>query len=201
MPAADIGLMAPTVTEILPNPTGSGNDSTDEFIELYNPNPGSFDLTGFSLQSGTTTCLYTFPAGTTLPASGFTAFYSKTTGLSLSNSGGQAKLLDPFSNAIAVSGPYGTANDGQAWALAKGKWYWTTSPTPDQANVIHEPPVKKSSAKTTATKGKGRKPLCQKLKAQVQQQAPEASTMSQQISHTLTHPCPYSGGRATIRCI
>lgn len=155
MPASDIGLMAPIVTELLPNPPGTGNDSNDEFIELYNPNPVSFDLSGFGLQSGTTSLrTFMFPPGTSLPAQSFKAFYSKVTNLSLSNTSGQVKLLDPFGNNIAAAEPYGTAADGQAWALAKGKWYWTTSPTPDKANVIHQPPAKKSSAKTTTSKSK-----------------------------------------------
>ncbi len=155
MPASDIGLMAPTITELLPNPMGTGNDSTDEFIELYNPNAVSFDLTGFSLQSGTTSLrTFTFPAGTSLPAQSFTTFYAKITGLSLSNTSGQVKLLDPFGNSIAATEPYGTAKDGQTWALAKGKWYWTTTPTPGKANVIHEPIAKKATAKTTTSKSK-----------------------------------------------
>jgi hypothetical protein len=158
MPPGDIGLMAPTVSELLPNPAGTGNDSTDEFIELYNPNAAAFDLTGFGLQAGTTSPrTFSFPAGTSLPPQSFTAFYSKTTGLSLSNSGSQVKLLDPFGNNIAAASPYGTAADGQAWALAKGKWYWTTSPTPGKANSIHEPPAKKSSGKSAGSKRKSSK--------------------------------------------
>lgn len=163
MPAADIGLIAPSITELLPNPAGTGNDSTDEFIELYNPNPVSFDLTGFSLQSGTTSLhTFTFPAGTTLPAQSFTAFYSKITGLSLSNSSGQVKVLDPFGNSIAATEPYGTSADGQTWALAKGKWYWTTSPTPGKANDIHQPPAKKTAGKVAGSKTKAARTSTQK---------------------------------------
>ncbi|HYH36103.1 MAG TPA: lamin tail domain-containing protein [Candidatus Saccharimonadales bacterium] len=164
MPAADIGLMAPVVNELLPNPSGTGNDSTDEFVELYNPNNAPFDLSGFSLQSGTASLrTFAFPAGTMLPPQSFTAFYAKTTSLSLSNTSGQVKLLDPFGNSISTSGPYAAANDGQAWALAKGKWYWTTSPTPNKANAIHQPPAKKST-KTTASKSKTSKITAAKAK-------------------------------------
>lgn len=158
LPASDIGLMAPTVTELLPNPTGTGNDSTDEFIELYNPNPTGFDLSGFSLQSGIASLhAFTFPIGTNLPPQSFTPFYSKITGLSLSNTSGQVKLLDPFGNSITAIEPYSAANDGQAWALAKGKWYWTTSPTPGAANIVHQPAAKKPSAKSSASKTRAAK--------------------------------------------
>lgn len=160
LPAADIGLMAPQITELLPNPDGTGNDSTNEFIELYNPNPVNFDLSGFSLQSGlTSTHSYTFPAGNSLPPQGFTAFYSKDTGLSLSNTSSQARLLDPFGNSISASEAYGIAKDGQAWALAKGKWYWTTDLTPGKANVIKQPVVTKKSnaSKSKTSKAAGNK--------------------------------------------
>jgi lamin tail-like protein len=156
LPAADIGLMAPTVTELLPNPAGTGNDSADEFIELYNPNAKAFDLSGFSLQTGMASLhTFKFASGTSLPAKGFKAFYSAETGLSLSNGGGQAKLLDPFGNSISATAVYGTAKDGTAWALGKGKWYWTTMPTPSKANIIKEPPSKvskKASSKASSKK-------------------------------------------------
>lgn len=180
MPPSDIGLMAPSVTEILPNPTGTGNDSTDEFIELYNPNAVSFDLSGFDLQSGTTSLhVSTFPAGTSLPPHSFTAFYSKTTNLSLSNSGGQVKLLDPFGSSISASGVYASANDGEAWALAKGKWYWTSSPTPGKANIINQPVTKKkASAKSTKTTAKGAKTTATKIKTASGTSDPETATTS-----------------------
>jgi hypothetical protein len=165
IPAADIGLTAPTITELLPNPDGTGNDSTDEYIELYNPNSKTFDLSGFTLQTGTKTFRnYTLPSGTSLPPQSFTAFYSETTGLSLSNTGSQAKLLDPLGNSISASDVYGTAKDGQAWAKAKGKWYWTTAPTPNAANVIKQPMASKKSgtktkSKTTPAKSNSSKPV------------------------------------------
>ncbi len=159
LPSDDIGLMVPKINELLPNPAGSGTDALEEFIELYNPNETTFNLSGFRLQTGTTTPhTFTFPAGTSLPAKGFTAFYSADTGLTLSNSGGQAKLLDPSGNSISTSEAYGAAKDGQAWALGNGKWYWTTNPTPGAANIISMPTASKASntksasAKTKAAK-------------------------------------------------
>jgi hypothetical protein len=147
--------MAPEVTELLPNPNGTGNDGTDEFVELYNPNPVKFDLTGFILQSGTTSLhKYTFPAESGLLPNGFTAYYSVDTGLSLSNSGGQVKLLDPTGKVVASTDAYGTANDGQTWALAKGKWYWTTASTPGAANTIKQPAASSKTSKKASKTAK-----------------------------------------------
>lgn len=146
LPVSDIGLMAPQLTELMPNPDGTGNDSSDEFIELYNPNPVSFDLTGFSLQTGLATVhKYTFKAGSSLSPKSFVAFYSELTGLSLSNTSSQAKLLDPFGSSISSSASYSSAKDGQTWSLAKGKWYWTTTATPNHANIIKQPSISKKS--------------------------------------------------------
>jgi hypothetical protein len=152
LPAADKGLAAPQITELLPNPAGTGTDDTDEFIELYNPNAVPFDLAGFTLQTGLTTKHdYTFASGTTLPAKSFKAFYSADTGLTLSNTSGQAALLDPFGKALSQAAQYGSAKDGQTWALANGKWYWTTSPTPNAANVVRQP-VSTASKSTASSK-------------------------------------------------
>ena len=157
LPAGDVGLAAPQMTELLPNPSGTGTDGTDEFIELYNGNAQAFDLTGFTLQSGATTKhSYVFPSGTLLPAKSFVAFYSADTGLSLSNTSGQADLLDPFGTVLTQSEPYGTAKDGQAWALANGKWYWTTAATPNAANVVKQiVTASKATAKSPGKKSSG----------------------------------------------
>ncbi len=161
IPDRDRGLQAPLINELLPNPASPASDDADEFIELYNPNDAIFDLSGFMLQVASTTSAsaktYSFPTGTLLAARGFTAFRSSNTHISMSNSGGQVWLLDPFANVIGQSTPYGTAKDGQVWALANGKWAWTTEATPDKSNIIKVPPTttKKSTKTTVSTKTAG----------------------------------------------
>ncbi len=151
LPPADVGLAAPQINELLPNPAEPQTDSEDEFIELYNSNDVQFDLTGFKLQTGTTTLHnFSFAAGTMLAPKSFTAFYSIDTNLSLSNTSGQAKLLDPAGNVISETEVYTKALDGQTWAFAEGKWYWTINPTANAANIINQPlSVKKLSVGTT----------------------------------------------------
>lgn len=153
-PTSNGGLMKPAITELLPNPAGSGTDSVDEFIEIYNPNDTAFNLGGYYLQTGTSsTRTYTFPAGATLQPKSFTAFYALTTGLSLSNTGSQAKLLDPSGAVITESLPYGSAADGHSWSLANGGWHWSTKPTPGATNVISRPIQSKAPARTGKVKG------------------------------------------------
>ncbi|HEX5744436.1 MAG TPA: lamin tail domain-containing protein, partial [Candidatus Saccharimonadales bacterium] len=123
-------------------------------IELYNSNAKPFDLSGFTLQTGNTRKhTYVFPSGSGLQPGSFKTFYSKETGLSLSNSGSRTDLLDPLGRNISSSAEYAKAKDGFAWALAKGKWYWTVRSTPGKANIIQEPPSKESASGSGA-KGK-----------------------------------------------
>jgi len=160
IPASDIGLNAPQISEMLPNPMGTGNDATEEFVELYNPNGKPFDLTGFVLQTGVTTVReYVFPTGTTIPPSSFKAFSAEDTKLGLSNTASLVTLVDPLGNVISAADTYTKAKDGLAWAVANGKWYWTTQPTPGVANVIKQPAIKKSKTATTkkkSTRGAGK---------------------------------------------
>lgn len=148
MPPGNRGLVAPQVSELLPNPVGTGNDATDEFIELYNPNQKPFELTGFTLQSGLKTFKsYDFPDGTMLEPASFKAFSAKDTKLGLSNTSSQVFLIDPFGNTVSSSDAYKNAKDGIGWVQAQGKWLWTTKSTPGAANIVQQPATKKSTAK------------------------------------------------------
>lgn len=149
IPAGNIGLKAPMLSEFLPNPASPQTDADDEFIELYNSNDAYFDLSGYVLEVGLTTKRsYTIPSGTKIPPRTFLAFFSAQTNLALSNSGSQVALVDPLGRTLVQSEAYGTAKDGQAWVFAGGIWQWTTKPTPNATNVVSTPVVKsKSTAK------------------------------------------------------
>jgi hypothetical protein len=150
IPAADAGLAPPQISELLPNPAPPQTDANDEFIELYNPNDKAFDLSGFILQTGTSSSHdYTFPDGTLLEPKSFEAFFITKTKLTLSNSEGQAKLLDPTGKTLIQSDIYTSAKDGQAWVFAAGKWQWTTKSTPGASNEIIAPADKKSGQSST----------------------------------------------------
>lgn len=138
--ANNAGLRALVLNEILPNPASPQSDADNEYIELYNPNDEPFDLYGYKLQtksaSSSSKRIYTFPNGTKIAGKKFAAYPSSEISVSLANNGGQVWLLDPNEGIISSSEAYGKAEDGQAWALAEGKWYWTTKPTPNAANII-----------------------------------------------------------------
>jgi hypothetical protein len=152
IPAGDVGLAAPQISEVLPNPAAPQTDADDEFIELYNSNNNIFDLSGFILQVGTSTVhKYTLPDAAHMDPHQFMAFLSSDTGLSLSNTDGQVKLLDPGGNVLGQTDEYGTAKDGYAWIQVDGLWQWTTTPTPNAANVLTSPPAAKTAVKSAST--------------------------------------------------
>jgi hypothetical protein len=133
----NVGKAAPIINEVLPNPASPQTDADDEFIEIYNPNDTTFDLTGFKLAFGSTNPRkYTIPEGTVINAKEFKTFNSGETSISLSNSLGQIWLLDPNEKIIGTSEPYKDAKDGQVWVLNSGKWLWSLQPTPGSMNAI-----------------------------------------------------------------
>jgi hypothetical protein len=156
IPAGNIGLVAPQLTELLPNPKAPQTDAEDEFVELYNPNALPYDLSGYVLRIGLTgSKKYTFPAGTKLPPKTFVAFFSADTKISLSNSSGKIVLFDPLEREIGKTDQYSTAKDNQSWARAQGTWQWTTQPTPNAENAIRAPAVttkKSTTSKAAAAK-------------------------------------------------
>ena len=152
-PPPEQALLPVIISELLPNPAAPQTDEADEFVELYNPNTNTIDLSGYTLTVGTaTTHTYAFPEGTTLAGGSYTAFFSAQTGLSLSNSGGQARLADPQGTIVAETDIYDTAKDGQAWAFINGSWQWTDSPTPNAPNAASAPPPPADTVKMAAVK-------------------------------------------------
>lgn len=202
----NIGLAAPIVTEMLPNPAGTGTDASDEYIELYNSNDVAYDLSGFTLQTGLTTKhSFVLPNGTTIAPKSFRQFNALQTGLSMSNTAGQVSLLDTSGAVVIQSDPYDAAPDGQAWALANGVWYWTTKPTPAATNVIAQPialpaaAAKKLTVKTAAATAKVKSASTKKTVANKTSSAKAKTTTNEPapvVATTSVHP----GVLATIAC-
>ena len=145
-------LVPPQITELLPNPAAPASDSSDEFIELYNPNDQPLNLDGYKLQSGNNfTYSHTF-ADITLAAHSYQAFMVTETGNILSNTSGQARLLDPIGIVVAQTNAYDSADDGSSWAFINGAWQWTTTATPDASNVLTLPILKIATIKTPVVK-------------------------------------------------
>ncbi|TAK89210.1 lamin tail domain-containing protein [Patescibacteria group bacterium] len=145
------------ITELLVNPASPLSDDQDEFIELYNPNSFPVNVQGYQLRTGSNfTSSYVIPPLQIGPYE-YAAFKSEQTGLSLTNSGGAVRLLDPSGAMTDQTETYGQAPDGQSWAKFVDGWRWTLETTFGKPNiavglVATVKPKKIAAKKTTAKK-------------------------------------------------
>jgi hypothetical protein len=188
-------LLPVQISELLPNPVGSGNDLTDEYIELYNPNGTDFDLSGFKLQTGISRLYnFTFTSGTILPAQTHKAYYASETGLSLSNTSGQARLLSPSGESLNVTDVYRSAKVGRSWSLIGAVWSWSESTTPNASNILalaktsEKKPV---SATSNLNKKAARDPVVKKPKPA---KAPKAAKQAKPKKIKVQRSNKYSSG-------
>ena len=172
-PTADVTLTFPHIAlnELFPNPAPPGEDSSDEFIELYNPNNQVVDLTGWILKdAGGSSYII---KDKSIPALGYQVITSAESSLSLNNSGDIIYLFSPDNNLVDNSADYGDAKEGLSWAIVGGNWDWTVSPTAGSTNssVYVEADTSKPAAnkttgkKTTAAKKVATKKATSKVAA------------------------------------
>ncbi len=126
------------INEFLPDPDVS---YTEEWIELYNPQPLATDLTGYYLDdvlnSGSSP--YQIPSGTVIDAYGFLVFYQNETGVNLNNAGDDVNLLKPDGLTVIDSCSYNSSSNDVSIGRASdgnGTWISFSNPTPGASNNI-----------------------------------------------------------------
>jgi hypothetical protein len=141
------------LSELFIDPDKPLKDSIDEFVEIYNPNSFPVDISGYTIFTGSKLNYhYTFPEGTIFDANGYRSVTSGDSSLSLSNSGGAAKIVSP-SGQVFDQTEYEKAKADTAWAKDdKGQWQWTSTVTKDKANVITALPVSIKKAASAVKK-------------------------------------------------
>lgn len=147
-------LLNPLITELLPNPASPATDAEDEYVELFNPNAEPFLLENFKLQTGATFGYTVTFDDQIIPAQGYLLVYSKDTNLTLSNSSGDARLLNAAGEVVAEVDGYNDAEEGLAWAQIAGTWQWTATPTPSLPNLLATPVATTLKSKTTKSAAK-----------------------------------------------
>ncbi len=120
------------ITEILPNV--SGYDDGLEFIEIYNPNPDSVSLSGYTLQLGLSgASSYTIDQGSILPGQ-YMSFSDTVTGITLPNTSASVRLIAPAGNIVSETDVYSNPTENVSWALLDDQWIFTNQVTKDDTN-------------------------------------------------------------------
>jgi hypothetical protein len=145
------------LSELLPNPASPQNDSSDEYVEMYNPNDEAVKLDGWYIETGKSFSYRVYLDGKTIGAGGFLTITSGETSLTLSNTAGAARLVDDGGVTISEADLYEEAKPGEAWAEINGVWQWTTTPTPLLPNVLTSRVELVSAPKVAAKKTAAKK--------------------------------------------
>lgn len=154
--AATSGANTLRISEILPDP--DGDDSEDEFIELYNYGPDSVDLSDWvaadSRKRYTITEEDFFDTETN--AGGYFVLYREITGIALNNSGEEeVQLFNPAGELIHKVSFTAKSREGMSYSWSEREVYqWSKNLTPGKKNKIipvsdnSEPPAqsKKSAS-------------------------------------------------------
>ena len=144
------------ISEIYPNPSGS--DLEFEWLELKNINETEIDLLGWQIKDNSkkTYKISALDFPTTIIKPGqFFILPRSITGLALNNDQDTIKLLSPEDKTIQTI-KYNedeTVPENTAYAVdIEGNWFWSTTPTENQANLItklnHAPEIDFTCPKT-----------------------------------------------------
>jgi len=160
------------LSELLPDPASPQSDTTDEFVEIYNPNTFTVDLAGWKLrdEAGTEFII----KSKSVEANSHIAVFITESKITLNNSGDSVQLIDPNGQVVSESANYGTAEEGLSWGFIAGTWQWAVAPTPAAVNAPiyidtsaagSVENVKKATTKKKAATKAAAKPKANKVKS------------------------------------
>ncbi|MEK7146000.1 MAG: lamin tail domain-containing protein, partial [Patescibacteria group bacterium] len=121
----------PEFSEALPNPEGS--DSTEEWIELYNPYDHELVLNGLKLddaEGGSSP----YELSGTLAAETYLLFWVEDSGLTLNNTTDSLRLLGT-NDELLWEFSYESPVEGESWAVVNGVAAWSNQVTPGADNL------------------------------------------------------------------
>ncbi len=139
------------INEVLPAPQGP--DEENEWVELYNANNFSVDLSGWKIKDrvgAIKACA--LPPETTIAANGFLVLPRTQTKIVLQNNGDGLELFDPQGELIDKV-DYPSAPNNQSYGRTNNGWSWSITLTPGTANI-----VSKNTFATTKKEGATKSP-------------------------------------------
>lgn len=122
-----------TFSEIMPSPEGA--DETNEWIELFNSNNSTVDLSGWKIQDadGSLTT-YAFPSDAKMASNEYLTVKRTETKIALNNEGDGLNLMSPDGK-IRDSVSYKNAPKNQSYGEINSEWTWNFVPTPGKPNA------------------------------------------------------------------
>ncbi len=122
------------ISEFLPNPEGP--DTVGEFIELFNPNDFSVDLTGWRLDDCEGGSRPWKISGVILVPGGYAAVFRDESGLALNNDGDTVRLFNPQGDLVDRI-DYSESFQGASYAFDdQAGWRWTARSTIGRKNIF-----------------------------------------------------------------
>lgn len=120
------------ISEIFPNPEGRDDN---EFIELFNPNNKTVDLSDWILDDNSKGSGWKIPEQTIIKEKEFLCFYKQNTKISLNNNYDSVFLINPSEEIVSeISYEQTIENQTYSFDLIDENWYWTPSITPNAKN-------------------------------------------------------------------
>gem|GEM_PF-712503 len=121
----------PIFSEAIPNPEGT--DSTEEWIELFNPHAETIDLSPFKIDDSEGGSSPHQLEGE-IQAGEYFLIYVEDSKVSLNNSVDSIRLL--LEEAVLWEVAYEDPEEGFSYALIGEDYYWSTTPTPGIENIF-----------------------------------------------------------------
>lgn len=127
------------INEFLPDP--AGDDSTLEFIELFNSGHEDIDLSSWSLDdvAGGGSAPFVIPDGTVIGKQGFLTLYRTQTKLAMNNDNDHVIFLSP-GGITRDDVSYGDTTSGHSYnRVSDGSYVQSSTITPNSPNIITAP--------------------------------------------------------------
>ena len=129
-----LDLLPINITEILPNAIGSDNGG--EFIEIFNPNNETIDLSFYLLLIGKNNPkFYRFPNNSFIEPNNYLTFYNNEIYFTLVNTSSMVSILTADEQLVDETLIYNNPKEGESWALIDDIWQFTNQPTPGSFNL------------------------------------------------------------------
>lgn len=120
------------LNELLPDPSGNESASNPEFVEIFNPDSTSINISNWSITDLKNNKFATIPEGTIISSNAFLVFYKSRT---LNNSGEEIVYLRDAASNIIDQITYNNAVEGKSYSRVSSFWEWL-EPTPNAPNKI-----------------------------------------------------------------